>query len=69
MKDKTLVMTAIAVMLLIVLFAYYNTFEKSAGQVKTFSFPTSTPTVDLIGTDWWNVLPTPIKVETMDAGQ
>lgn len=65
MKNKILIWTtSVSMLLLIALFAYFNTFESDAGALRTNSFPTITPTPDLVGTGWWNTLPTPIPVET-----
>jgi hypothetical protein len=62
-KNKTLLMILIALTVIVLaLFAYFNTFEGNGGEAQTYSFPTSTPTSALVGNGWWNAMPTPISV-------
>ena len=66
MKNKTAVVILIVLIAIVfALFAYLNTFETDAGALKIASFPTATPTLELVGEGWWNELPTPRAVETM----
>jgi hypothetical protein len=63
-RNKTLIlMMFIAALLMIALFAYLSTLERDGGEAQTFPFPTTTPTPDLVGSGWWDEMPTPVKVE------
>ncbi len=65
-KNKPLTLVMVILMLLvIVLFSYLSTLEGDDGQAQTYTFPTATPTTDLVGSGWWNAMPTPLTVEGM----
>ncbi len=65
-KNKTQMFVMILLMLIIIaLAAYTGTLEGDGGDMQLVSFPTATPTTDLIGSGWWNSMPTPITVEKL----
>jgi hypothetical protein len=65
-QNKALIILMVTLMVIVIaLFSYFSTYEGDDGEVRTYSFPTSTPTNALVGNGWWNAMPTPISVETM----
>ncbi len=65
-KGKTQIFVMILLMLIVIaLAAYTSTLEGNGGDVRLVSFPTATPTTDLIGSGWWNSMPSPITAEKL----
>lgn len=61
-NEAVMVITAGIMLMVFVLFSFFNSSIEDAGGMKDISFSTSTPETPLVGDGWWSSMPTPIHV-------
>jgi hypothetical protein len=57
-----MIITAGVMLMIFVLFSFFNSSIEEAGSMKEVSFYTPTPGVSILEDGWWAFMPTPIHV-------
>lgn len=61
-NKSILILTTGILLMVFVLFSFFNSVVRDTNDMKNISFTTATPETPLSGTGWWSSMPTPIHV-------